>query len=209
MSEDIEKILKSYKSYSPGLKKDKAAFFEFSLKAAASQYYESHFENAIAILNHCLDIKDNSLTRIETIALYNQLAIAYKAIGKYSEAKDSINQVLKSQINLLGKENLDVAQTYLNLADLYIRLEQFVKAEELCKSALEILDSQLAPNNLKLVTAYKTLSLAYRYQHKFSEAMELLKLCADIEALHLGEDNLQVSETLYYLANKLIWDFST
>ena len=153
MSEDIEKILKSYKSYHPSLKKDPTAFFEFSLKAAASQYYESHFENSISILNHCLDIKNNSLTRVETIALYSQLAIAYKAIGKYSEAKDSLNLVLKAQINLLGKENLDIAQTYLNLADIYIMLEQFVKAEELCKSALEILDSQLAPKCMASISA--------------------------------------------------------
>ena len=77
--------------------------------------------------------------------LLNNLALAYRAQGKYAEAEGLLERALAIREKALGASHPDVGQTLTNLANLYRDQGKYSEAEGLYKRALAIREKALGP----------------------------------------------------------------
>nr|WP_322680997.1 tetratricopeptide repeat protein [Nostoc sp. DedQUE03]MDZ7976446.1 tetratricopeptide repeat protein [Nostoc sp. DedQUE03] len=62
---------------------------------------------------------------------YNNLAVLYESLGRYTEAEPLYVKALQLRQRLLGEKHPDVAQSCNNLAGFYKSLGRYAEAESL------------------------------------------------------------------------------
>ena len=77
----------------------------------------------------------------------NNLALVYRAQGKYSEAEGLYKRALAIREKALGANHPDVGQTLNNLASVYRDQGKYAEAEGLFKRALAIREQALGPSH--------------------------------------------------------------
>jgi tetratricopeptide (TPR) repeat protein len=83
----------------------------------------------------------------EFAASLSNLAVLYRAMGRYSEASELYQRSLTISRKALGPEHPDVAINLNNLAVLYRRMGRTSEAASIGRDALAILERTLGPDN--------------------------------------------------------------
>ena len=105
----------------------------------------------------------------------NNLALVYRAQGKYTEAEGLFKRALAIREKALGASHPDVGQTLNNLANVYRAQGKYSEAEGLYKRALAIREKALGASHPDVASTLNNLAVVYRAQGKYGEAEELFE----------------------------------
>ena len=125
----------------------------------------------------------------DTLMVRNNLAFAYRSVGRFDEAIELYERVLADQERVLGPDHPDTLITRNNLAGAYHSAGRFDEAIELFEWVLADRVRVLGPDHPKTLTTCNNLAFAYRSVGRFDEAIELYeRVLADQERV-LGPDH--------------------
>jgi CHAT domain-containing protein/Flp pilus assembly protein TadD len=130
----------------------------------------------------------------------NNLAVAYKAQGKYGESEGIHQRALAIREKALGVSDLKVAESLNNLANVYQLQGKYAQAEESCKRALAIKEKALGASHLKVAEGLNNLANVYQLQGKYADAEALYKRTLAIQEKALVAGHPDVAKTLDNLA---------
>jgi tetratricopeptide (TPR) repeat protein/CHAT domain-containing protein len=130
----------------------------------------------------------------------NNLAIVYKAQGKYSEAEELYKRDLAISEKSLGASHPNVAQTLNNLANLYHDQGKYTDAVELHKRALAIREKALGKGHPNVAQSLQNLAGVYSDQAKYAEAERLFERAQVIYGKTLSANHPQVAKSFVGLA---------
>jgi len=114
----------------------------------------------------------------------HNLASGYVDLGKYAEAKDTLQSFNKTY------SNSDYINIHLLLADLYLRDTNWEKVISECEQAIKL--------NEKSIAAYKMLGMAYYNAHQYELAEKMLN-----QTLTLDPNDQVAKDLLVEISNKL------
>jgi CHAT domain-containing protein/Tfp pilus assembly protein PilF len=132
------------------------------------------------------------------------LARAYVAMGKYTEAEQHYKQALAIEEKLFGPGNRKLVWIINNLAIVNMRQGKDAEAEELYKRALAIQTKELGEVQAEVGFTLDNLGLIYAHQGKYAEAEAAHKRGITIMEKSLGADHPEVAMGLNNLA--LLYD---
>ena len=109
----------------------------------------------------------------EMAAFYDEYALLYDNMGKYSEALSLLQKALEIKQKTLKKEHPDIVQSYGSIGLIYYELTEYDKALDYLNEALEIADKIWSgPFSFKS-DIYNNLGLVYRSKGDYQKAEEL------------------------------------
>ena len=109
----------------------------------------------------------------EMAAFYDEYALLYDNIGKYSEALSLFQKALEIKQETLKKEHPDIVQSYGSIGLIYYKLTEYDKALYYLNKALEIADKIWSgPFSFK-ADIYNNLGLVYRNKGEYQKAEDL------------------------------------
>ena len=125
----------------------------------------------------------------DTLTARNNLAGAYKDVGRFGEAIELFERVLADRVRVLGPDHPDTLTTRNNLAGAYHFAGRFGEAIELYERVLADQEQVLGPDHPATLTTRNNLACAYDSAGRFGEAIELYeRVLADQEQV-LGPDH--------------------
>ena len=125
----------------------------------------------------------------DTLTARNNLAGAYKDVGRFGEAIELYKRVLADQERILGFDHPDTLTARNNLAGAYDSAGRFGEAIELYKRVLADQERVLGPDHPDTLTVRNNLAVAYKSAGRFGEAIELFeRVLAEYECV-LGADH--------------------
>ena len=125
----------------------------------------------------------------DTLTARNNLAGAYKDVGRFGEAIELYKRVLADQERILAPDHPDTLTARNNLAVAYRYVGRFGEAIELFERVLADRVRVLGPDHPDTLTTRNNLAGAYHFAGRFGEAIELYKrVLADQEQV-LGPDH--------------------
>ena len=125
----------------------------------------------------------------DTLMVRNNLAFAYRSVGRFDEAIELYERVLADQKWVLGPDHPNTLTTRSNLAGAYRSVGRFDEAIELFEWVLADRVRVLGPDHPKTLTTCNNLAVAYHSAGRFDEAIELYeRVLADQERV-LGPDH--------------------
>ena len=130
----------------------------------------------------------------------NNLALAYRGQGKYSDAEGFFKRALAINESSLGESHPEVAVNLNNLAQMYRSQSKYSDAQRLLKRALNIREKALGESHPRVGVTLDDLALVYQSQGKYSDAEELFKRALAIYESSLGESHPYVASALEDLA---------
>jgi tetratricopeptide (TPR) repeat protein len=131
----------------------------------------------------------------------NNLALLYRAQGKYAEAETLSLRSLSIRESQLGENHPDVAQSLNNLAGLYDDQGKYAEAEPLYLRSLAIDEKVYGENHPEIATSLSNLAGLYEFQGKYEEAEPLYRRSLAIREKQLGENHPLVAISLNNLAS--------
>ena len=124
-----------------------------------------------------------------TLTVRNNLAIAYKSVGRFGEAIDAWEELLPDCQRVLGADHPDTLSVRNNLALVYDSVGRFGEAIELFEQVLADRVRVLGDDNPYTLSVRNNLAIAYYSVGRFGEAIELFEqVLAERERL-LGPDH--------------------
>ena len=124
-----------------------------------------------------------------TLAVRNNLASAYKSVGRFAEAIELYEQVLDECKRLLGADHPDTLTVRSNLAGAYDSVGRFGEAIELFEQVLAERERVLGADHPDTLTVRSNLASAYDSAGRFGEAIELYEQVLDERERVLGADH--------------------
>ena len=125
----------------------------------------------------------------DTLMVRNNLAFAYRSVGRFDEAIELYERVLADQERVLGPDHPDTLTVRNNLAFAYHSAGRFGEAIELFERVLADQERVLGPDHPGTLTTRNSLAGAYEDVGRFGEAIELFeRVLADQERV-LGPDH--------------------
>jgi tetratricopeptide (TPR) repeat protein len=103
----------------------------------------------------------------------NNLALAYKAQGRYEEAIEKLEEVLRIDEKTIGKEHSGYAITLNNLASVYKDQGKYNEAIEKFEEALRIDEKTIGKEHPDYAGDLSNLALVYDLQGKYDESIKL------------------------------------
>ncbi len=145
----------------------------------------------------------------ECATTLNNLAMLYKAIGKYGKAEPLYLEAIEVTERVLGKDHPSYATSFNNLAMLYKSMGEYGKAEPLYLEAMEITERVLGKDHPSYAINLNNLAMLYQSMGKQDSVLPLILEAAQIQdqmALRLfsiGEEKrvesyIQTSESQYF-----------
>ena len=135
-----------------------------------------------------------------TLTVRNDLALAYKSVGRFGEAIELFEQVLDERKRLLGADHPDTLAVRNNLAGAYCSVGRFGEAIDAGEELLLDCQRVLGADHPVTLTVRNNLAGAYRSVGRFGEAIdaweELLPDCQRV----LGADHPDTLNTRNNLA---------
>ena len=132
---------------------------------------------------------------------YNNLALVYKRLGEYNQAKQLYEKALTIRKKIFGEDHADVATSYNGLASVYNRLGQYNQAKELYEKALLIRKKIFGEDHADVATSYNNLALVYDTLGEYNQAKELHEKALIIRKKIFGEDHADVASSYNNLAS--------
>ena len=124
-----------------------------------------------------------------TLSVRNNLALAYKSVGRFGEAIELFEQVLDERERVLGADHPDMLAVRNNLAGAYESVGRFAEAIELYEQVLDERERVLAADHPVTLAVRNNLAGAYYSVGRFAEAIELFEQVLDECKRLLGADH--------------------
>ena len=124
-----------------------------------------------------------------TLAVRNNLAVAYKSVGRLAEAIELYEQVLAEHERVLGPDHPDTLTVRNNLALAYLSVGRFGEAIELFEQVLAERERVLGADHPDTLSVRNNLAHAYDSVGRFGEAIELFEQVLDEYERVLGPDH--------------------
>jgi tetratricopeptide (TPR) repeat protein len=136
-------------------------------------------------------------------AVLDNVGRFYSSRGFYRSAMPLIEDALKIRRQILGEENLLVAESLHNLAQLQSELGEDVAAEERARRALDIQRRQYNEPTRELAIGINNYGLILSKLERHSEAEKLFREALQMKIALYGKGHLQVVATLANLGSSL------
>ena len=133
-------------------------------------------------------------------ATLNNLALALRAQGHYSQAESLLALALSMYEKILGPDHPNVVTSRGNLAKLYSDQGKYSLAEPLLKRALERSEKVLGPDNPAVATDLNKLGGLYEAQARYAEAESLYRRALGIRIRAYGPEHPDVAQLLENMA---------
>jgi len=198
LNEHAEEIAGHYEN--AGLEEKAAEYYD----KAGCWYREKYdWEKSEASLKKAVNIREKvfGVEHPDTATSLDNLALTYKACGKYKQAESIFNQILTIRERVLGPEHIDTAISANNLAYLYVNQGKYEQAEPLYKRALIIRDQTLGPEHPDTAATLNNLATLYNDQGKYAQAESLYLRALAINEKTLGAEHPITATTLNNLAS--------
>lgn len=138
---------------------------------------------------------------LETSRSRYALAVYYKALGEYAQAKSLLAKAREIQRKTLGENHPEYAVTLGALAQVYLETEEHARAAALLVEATEILRRSRGEDHPQHAAMLIDLAVAYRGMGEYAQAESLLMKAREIQRKTLGEKHPHYAITLSNLAN--------
>lgn len=166
-----------------------------SLEHLARLYSDGTFEerHAIPLLGRALRIlekagKDCDHRRVRVL---HDLAVLQRNAEHLDEARDLVEDALRVQIDLAGRNDASVAPLLRDLALIYAEKKEWITVEALMRRALVIMDTHPAQEALPYL---EDLADAEREMGKVDEALVLYRHAARLYRAVGGQDDIEAAE---------------
>ena len=136
----------------------------------------------------------------DTLTVRNNLAAAYRSIGRFGEAIELFEQVLAESEQVLGADHPDMLTVRNNLADAYRSVGRFGEAIDAWEELLLECQRVLGADHPYTLTVRNNLAGAYESVGRFGEAIELFEQVLAERERVLGPDHPDTLTVLNNLA---------
>jgi len=136
-----------------------------------------------------------------TLSVRNNLALAYKSVGRFGEAIELFEQVLDERERVLGADHPDMLAVRNNLAGAYESAGRFGEAIELFEQVLADRVRVLGVDHPYTLNTRNSLAVAYDAVGRFGEAIELFEQVLADRVRVLGADHPDTLNTRNNLAS--------
>lgn len=137
------------------------------------------------------------------LASWANLAMMYRELGNYEQAKQLQERILEPMRRALGPDHVDTLGTINNLAVTRYELGDYAGAAELYAEVLARMRSKQGDEHPMTLTALSNLALVRRDQGELSVAHELLEQVLEGRRRVLGEEHRDTLASMSNLANTL------
>jgi len=124
------------------------------------------------------------------------ISTVYRKLGLYKESEPLARKALEIRENLLGLEDLEVAQSLMSLAWLFERQGKYPEAEQCTRRSLEIREKKLGSDHPDTAKSLYLLGRLYFRQVKYEEAVSLHARALEILEKAFGPNHPDVAEIL-------------
>lgn len=211
-----ERALEIYKKESTD-KNRTLTIAQYYSKIGLIFYYKKDYDTSIEYYKKALNLinkaKDEVSLKGKSI-IYNNLALAYKALGKVDKALETVRKS-EQIINQIGKDSYEFL-TLTSFAEIFSKLNRFTEAEKYLKDALERATNEDNISNIKnakllLYELYKkydkyelalTAYLGYKNMTDSLLNLEMTDRLVEFQTVYEMEKRNQENSTLK-LANRL------
>ena len=135
--------------------------------------------------------------------LRGTLGEVYQELGEFKKAEDMLRRALQLRIQLLGQENLEVADSLSELSPALWSQGNLDEAEGLQRRALALRTRFLGETNLAVAESLQDLGCILSGESKMSEAERMFRQALEIRRKLLGNDRVEVADSLSGVANML------
>ncbi len=142
--------------------------------------------------------RDNAL--YEARKMYSESQKLGRA-GKYGEARNLVERMLKIHEQVLGANHPDVAADLNNLAILYSISGDYTKGEQLGQRALIIREKELGPEHPDVANTLNNLAIIYKERGEYAKAEPIYLRALAIREKALGPEHTDVANFFINLAN--------
>jgi serine/threonine protein kinase/Tfp pilus assembly protein PilF len=155
-----------------------------------------------------VELLERGIGRIETdfagrplvqARLLHKLGTVFQGLGQRERAKELLERSLAIRTELLGPEDLEVAQGLVALGSLESPGAP-LESEALLRKALEIRHRHLGEDHLDVAESKYELAANLALQGAYQEAETLHRDSLELRRRYLGEDHTDVAESLHDLA---------
>ena len=136
----------------------------------------------------------------DTLMVRNNLAFAYRSVGRFDEAIELYERVLADRVRVLGPDHPKTLTTCNNLAVAYHSAGRFDEAIELYERVLADQERVLGPDHPDTLITRNNLAGAYHSAGRFDEAIELFEWVLADRVRVLGPDHPDTLATRNNLA---------
>ncbi|MCB9945507.1 MAG: tetratricopeptide repeat protein [Geminicoccaceae bacterium] len=143
-----------------------------------------HFEMALSLAEQRFGPTDPRIS-VEL----NNLAEAYRVLGRYDEAEPLYERAVELDEGNLGTDDPDLATSLNNLALLYRAQNRLTEAEQLYERSLDILEHTLGPRHPNVAKSLNNLAVLYDIEGKRDQARPLIEQALDIARETMGDDH--------------------
>jgi serine/threonine-protein kinase len=135
--------------------------------------------------------------------LMDTMARVYLSLGLYDDARDLFQEALKLRTQVLGRDDLLVAETLHGFADTMRSLGDTGATERLLRRALAIQRSRHAEDHPEYLKGLNNLAILYEEREDYHEAERLHREVLTTKRRILGPEDPEVAVTLHNLAKLL------
>jgi tetratricopeptide (TPR) repeat protein len=128
-----------------------------------------------------------TITSPEAAELWNNLALVYKALGRYKEAAKELETALKANLQHFGEAHPTVAIRRSNLALVYQALGRYKEAAKELETALKADLQHFGEAHPTVARDRSNLALAYQDLGRYKEAAKELETALQANLQHFGE----------------------
>lgn len=132
---------------------------------------------------------------------YNNLAVLYKDMGKYTEAQDLFDMAVENVGKYLGTNTIPYSIVLNNQAIFYQVTGRYREAEELLSRAIEVASGQLGERSANFIRMKVNLALLYQLLEEYDRAEEIYLEAMAIKRRRLGAGHPDYAVMLRNLAS--------
>jgi len=136
-------------------------------------------------------------------ALYsalNNLALIYKMVGEYQNAKVLYTKIMEGYLKIFGSKHLSTVIVMQNLANLLRETQEFEAAITIYEDVLAIRREIQPEKKIDQAVCLSSMAGAYRERKNYEKSEQYLQEALEIFTSELGEDHLSTATCLNNLA---------
>ena len=130
----------------------------------------------------------------------DNLAAAYKVMGRYDEAEPLLKEALEVRKKALGENDPDYVVSLNSLAGFYMSTGRYGEAEPMYRRALEIIGKEAGEENVFFATSLNNLASLYKAMGDYVQVEPLYKRAGEIVCRVSGEQSAEYAVVLSNLA---------
>ena len=170
-------------------------------------YFQRIDDNNTALNNYNkalnLSLKINGKNHYKTNSILSNIAIVKRNLELFDEAIEINRNILKSNIELYGENDIEVAHTYNDIGNTYSKMKDDKNALKYYKQAEKIFLKTLPPNSFLLAINYLNLGESYANIKKYEEALSSVNKTLQIATKILEPDHILIAACHYYIGGVL------